>query len=205
MTTDRPGNKPGASGPGLDQTSKVLELLSPELAAGGFDLLDVRLFQGGGRTQVRVYVDTAEGINLDGVAKATRTISMLLEEADIFPGRYVIEVSSPGIRRPLRTLEHFESAVGHRVDVQKHDQDGKRRVKGVLKEIVDSSLIIERPPVEEEAPELVTIALDTVIEGNLDPEFDAKAIINADRRRRKEDKQAKRANRGKKRCRPKSK
>ena len=79
---------------------RVLTLLEEDLAADGFEVLDVRVYLGGGRYQVRIYVDTAEGIDLSGCARASRTAGMLLEEADPFPGPYVIEVSSPGVRRP---------------------------------------------------------------------------------------------------------
>ena len=84
--------------------AQVITLLESELATAGYELLDVRIFRGGGRVQVRLYVDVpGGGITLDQCAKASRTAGMLLEEADLFAGPYVIEVSSPGIRRPLRT------------------------------------------------------------------------------------------------------
>ena len=79
----------------------VLRLLEGELDAIGFELLDVRVFRGGGRLQLRIYVDTAYGIDLDGCARASRTVGMLLEESDLIPGPYVIEVSSPVLFRAI--------------------------------------------------------------------------------------------------------
>ena len=129
--------------------ARVIGLLEPELAAGGFELVDVRLFRGGGRIQVRVYVDLpGGGIGLDECVRAARTAGMLLEEADLFPGRYVVEVSSPGVRRPLRTPEHFAAAVGQRVDL-KVARLG--RVRGVLKKAAPDLLLVETAPEDEVA------------------------------------------------------
>ena len=64
-----------------EMAARIIDLLEPELVADGFDLLDVRIFRGGGRLQLRIYVDLLEGgISLDQVAKASRTIGMLLED-----------------------------------------------------------------------------------------------------------------------------
>jgi len=203
---------------------QVLDLLEPELAADSYDLLDVRVFQGGGRLQVRIFVDTAAGgINIDQCAKAARTAGMLLEEADIFAGQYVIEVSSPGIRRPLRKPEHFVAAVGQKVDLKVRKSSGSGRVRGVLREATEAGLVVGTMPVGESTDEpenpdaqetldtenvpdevLVSIESGDVLEANLDPEFDVQALINADRRERKNARRAERqAKRGKKRGRPK--
>jgi ribosome maturation factor RimP len=185
--------------------ARIIDLLEPELAADGFDLLDIRVFQGGGRFQLRIYVDLQEGgISLDQVASASRTVGMLLEEADPFPGQYVIEVSSPGIRRPLRKPEHFQAAVGQRVDLKTTGKDG-RRVRGVLKEAAADHLVVQAAatgPGSEEAaraadtePAPVRVKMNRIAEANLDPDFDVQALINADRRRRKEEKRTRRQDR----------
>lgn len=188
---------------------QVIELLEAELATGGYDLLDVRVFQGGGRFQIRIFVDLlatdeapAGGIALSGVASASRTCGMLLEEADLFEGQYVIEVSSPGIRRPLRKLAHYEAACGERVDLRVAGSSS--RLRGVLQEVAGDELVVL--PGESEEPAAVRVKFAQVLEGNLDPEFDAQAIINADRRRRKDAKREKRQERAgrRKKSRPKN-
>ncbi|MFN2372060.1 MAG: ribosome maturation factor RimP [Candidatus Krumholzibacteriia bacterium] len=185
--------------------ARVIALLEPELAAAGYDLLDVRIFRGGGRLQVRLYLDLAAadgddpeagGITLDQCAAASRTVGMLMEEADLFSGQYVIEVSSPGIRRPLRTAAHFAAVVGQ--DVELKTVDG--RVKGRLTGCADGVLAVQPPEADAAA---LSVPLRTVLEANLDPEFDVQALINADRRRRKDEKRQERAERPtRKRARP---
>jgi len=96
----------------------MLALLEEELAAIGYELIDVRLFLGGGRLSIRVYLDREGGIDLDACARASRTIDLLLEESRLIDEAYVIEVSSPGVRRPLRTRAHFAAAVGAQVEVK---------------------------------------------------------------------------------------
>ncbi|MCP4572441.1 MAG: hypothetical protein GY838_08845 [bacterium] len=190
------GSQEGRSRTDLRElAARVIGLLEPELAAEGFETVDVRLFRGGGRLQVRVYVDlpgggpdAPGGIGLDDCVRAARTSSMLLEEADLFPGRYVIEVSSPGIRRPLRTPAHFAAAVGQRVDLK---VAGQGRVRGMLKEAAPDLLHVETAPDEE----IVQVAVPAVTEASLDPEFDVQTLINADRRKRKAEKQDRRRQR----------
>lgn len=169
--------------------ARVIGLLEPELASVGFDLVDARLFRGGGRIQVRIYLDLpGGGIGLGDCARASRTVGMLLEEADLFPGRYVIEVSSPGIRRPLRKPEHFAAVVGQKVDLKIARQG---RVRGVLKEAAPDRLSVETEP----DGEIVTVVAAEVLEANLDPDFDVQALINADRRQRKAEKRDRRQKR----------
>lgn len=175
--------------------AEVIALLEGELAGQGFELLDVRVFRGGGRITLRIFVDTAEGgISLDEVATASRTCSMLLEEADRIADPYVLEVSSPGVRRPLRKREHWLAAVGQRVEAKVAVTDGSKRLRGTLEAVGEASVTIRPVPradAEPGAPEPkpVTIGMGRLREGNLDPEFDVQAIIHADRRQKKDAKQ----------------
>jgi ribosome maturation factor RimP len=189
--------------------SQVLELLEPELAADGFEILDVRVFQGGGRLQVRIYVDLEQGgISLGQCAKAGRSVNMLMEEADIFLGQYVLEVSSPGIRRPLRLPRHFEDATGQKVDLKVRAGNKSRRVRGDLLSSDGQNLLVQLPiPSGSDAEEgkIEKVAFKDVMEANLDPDFDVQALINENRREKKEDRrQQRRAKKKPKKGRPKN-
>ena len=166
-------------------TDAVITLLEAELAAEGIDLLDVRVFRGGGRLQLRIYLDTHDGgINLAQCAAAARSAGMLLEEADLIAEQYVVEVSSPGIRRPLRKQDHFEAAVGQRVDLKTL---ARKHVRGILEATGPDGHRVRPLPAagEEDTGETVTVRANDLVEANLDPDFDPQALINADRRQKK--------------------
>lgn len=193
--------------------ARVHALLAPELAAEGWDLVDVRVFRGGGRLQVRLYVDLPgeERIDLDGCAQASRTASMYLEEVDLFGGAWVLEVSSPGIRRPLRTEAHFAAVVGRDVELKWRSRGEARKLRGRVTEVADGTVTVLPASVRAEAAEAgdapqdeaVPVPVADILEANLDHDFDAQAVIREDRRRRKLEQRDKRADRRQKRSRPK--
>lgn len=96
--------------------SKKEEQLLAELevaaAEQGYDLVDIERTGSGRNALLRVFVGKDDGLTLDDVASASSWISKIVEELDPYQGSYTLEVSSPGIDRPLRTMKHFEKAVG---------------------------------------------------------------------------------------------
>jgi ribosome maturation factor RimP len=113
----------------LSVTDRVRDLVLPLLRERSLDLYDVE--QAG--PVLRVVVDTSSGLDLDVLADATRAVSRALDEADPISGRYTLEVTSPGLERPLRTPQHFARAVGEKVKVKTAPGvDSDRRVEGIL-------------------------------------------------------------------------
>jgi ribosome maturation factor RimP len=103
--------------------------LQPVLTASGLELVDVVLAS----NVLQVTVDREGGVDLEALTEANRAVSALLDELDPIPGRYSLEVSSPGIERPLRTPAHFAKAVGATVSVKTRPQvPGERRLRGTL-------------------------------------------------------------------------
>jgi ribosome maturation factor RimP len=108
---------------------RVRSSVAPLLADLGLEIYDIE--HAGG--VLRISVDKPGGIDLDGIALATRVVSRQLDHDDPIPGRYTLEVTSPGIERPLRTSEHFERAVGQIVNLRTHPEvEGDRRARGEL-------------------------------------------------------------------------
>jgi ribosome maturation factor RimP len=177
---------------------RVIALVEEDLAADGYELLDVRVFRGGGRLQLRLYVDAADGVDLGDCARASRTVSMLLEEADVFSIAYVIEVSSPGVRRPLRTTAHFAAAVGQNVELRIARRGKPDKFRGKLLACRQQQLVLQQEAESGGPPTELRISLDQLLEANLDPEFDVQALIGADRRRRKAEKRERREQRRRK-------
>ena len=97
--------------------AKVRSAVEPALAAAGFHLEDVEVRQAGSRRLVQVLVDRDAGVSLDDVADASRVASERLDTVDAVPGAYVLEVSSPGVDRPLTEPRHWRRNIGRLVDV----------------------------------------------------------------------------------------
>jgi len=108
---------------------RVRASVTPLLADLGLEIYDIE--HAGG--VLRISIDKPGGIDLDAIALATRVVSRQLDHDDPIPGRYTLEVTSPGIERPLRTREHFDRAVGQVVNLRTHpDVEGDRRARGEL-------------------------------------------------------------------------
>jgi len=107
----------------------LFDAFLPVVAGEGLELVDVEFKSG----VLQVTVDRAGGVDLEALTDANRAISGLLDELDPLPGRYSLEVSSPGIERTLRKPEHFVKAIGSTVSVKTRPQvPGERRINGTL-------------------------------------------------------------------------
>ena len=104
----------------MDQTAildRVRELLQPLLSSRGVELVELNAHPTSGRLILRCLVDTVRGVTLDELSGLNRSIGAVLEEHDVIPDRYLLEVSSPGLDRPLKTGTDFERVIGRRVYV----------------------------------------------------------------------------------------
>jgi ribosome maturation factor RimP len=110
---------PGHSAPGRTMTGNtvaVRRLLEPVVETAGYDLEDVTVTPAGRRSLLRVVVDSDHGVGLDDVATLSRTVSAALDDSDVMgSGPYVLEVTSPGVDRPLTEPRHWRRATGRLV------------------------------------------------------------------------------------------
>lgn len=121
-------------------TERVASLVAPVLERMSLRLYDVD--QPG--PTLRVMVDRDGGVDIDTLAEVTREISRLLDSQEPVAGSYTLEVSSPGLERPLRTPAHFEGAVGEQVKVKLFPgRDGDRRCEGTLVAASGDSFTVE--------------------------------------------------------------
>jgi len=119
----------GASVSNTANAEYLRALVETALAECDVELFDLQM--GGGT--VRVLIDREGGVDLSEVTAATQALTRVLDESDPLPGRYTLEVSSPGIERPLRLPIHFQRAVGEVVRIRTNgDVEGERRVEGEL-------------------------------------------------------------------------
>lgn len=118
-------------------------LIEPELTAMGFECVKLE-FAGSGRNPiVRLYIDKADGVSIKDCGLVSRAVSLLLEEADPFPGRYLLEVSSPGNNRPLVKPEHFTQFEGKTARIQfKAGAGEKKTYTGTILSCINDVLIL---------------------------------------------------------------
>ena len=105
----------------------MTELIEPVLRERGLELVDVELAPGGRGQVLRVIADREGGIDLEELSRLSRELSVLLDVSEPIPGRYTLEVSSPGINRPLTRPEHFVRFVGQKVRVRAGEPIGGQR------------------------------------------------------------------------------
>lgn len=120
----------------MEIRDRVMTLVEPILAEQGLELVDVEHRREGRGQVVRLLVDRDGGVDLDSLSRLSRECSDVLDGEDAIPGSYTLEVSSPGIHRPLRKPAHFERYIGKKVRVRSHAPvDNQRNFLGVLEAV----------------------------------------------------------------------
>ena len=120
------------------------ELLLPTIEGLGYELSDLEVRLSGGNGAVRVFIDKPDGIGLVDCEKVSLAISALLDVEDPLPGKYALEVSSPGLDRKLTKIEHFRRFEGEMVKVEmRFPIEGRRRFRGTLVSSNDENIVVE--------------------------------------------------------------
>ena len=140
----------------LDRTVSRIWEVATQIADGeGMEVVDVELRPEGSRRGrvLRLYLDKHGGPNIDELGRVSRQLSDLLDTQDIVEGSYTLEVSSPGINRPLKKPEHFQRFIGKRVRVRTGDMiEGRRSFLGILNEVSGERIKIEVEGKQYEIP-----------------------------------------------------
>ena len=135
----------------------IEELLHPGAQALGYELVAVEM-SGGDTSILRIYIDTPNGVTVTDCAKASRQFSAILDVEDPISNRYTLEVSSPGMDRPLAKPFHFKAVVGQDVKIRMNTLvNGRRRFTGKLVEATDEFAVVE---VDGEQTELLYTEMD---------------------------------------------
>ncbi len=123
---------------------QVSDLVEPILGEMGFELVDVQYLTKYGRWVLRLYIDTEGGVTIDDCARVSREIGDLIDVKDVIMHEYILEVSSPGLNRPLKKDTDFMWAQGKRVKVRMAKPvNGRRNFTGYLKNFEDDTLYVE--------------------------------------------------------------
>ena len=126
-----------------NNTKVIRDLVFPILEDRGVDLIDIELKGGSGSQLLRFIVDIEGGITLDQCVELSREISDLLDTQDLIAGRYRLEVSSPGLDRPLKTERDFKRNLGRKVRINYlSDQNEHQTVIGVIELVKDNQVVV---------------------------------------------------------------
>ncbi len=124
--------------------SGLRELLLDSVESQGYELVHVETVGGSGSLIVRLYIDAPGGITVDDCETVSRTVSAIMDVEDPIAGEYTLEVSSPGLDKPLLTPAHFASVTGQRIKVLMRVHNlGRRRFTGKLVSANESVVLVE--------------------------------------------------------------
>jgi ribosome maturation factor RimP len=149
---------------------KVRNIASPLAAQEGLELVDVEFGGPGGRQTLRLFIDKPGGVSLDDCSSISRSVSAALDVEDPIMGAYDLEVSSPGLDRPLRSPEHFQKYAGERVRIKTYapisETDNRKTFIGALKGFDAGFVVVEVDGREYRIPQ------QAISKANVEPNFD---------------------------------
>ena len=126
-------------------------MLQPAIEVLDLELWGIEYLTKGRSALLRVYIDSEEGVTIDDCEQVSRQISAILDVEDPIAGEYTLEVSSPGLDRPLFTAEQYATYVGEVINVRLNSPiDGRRKFKGVLNSADPKTIVmtVDNQPVE---------------------------------------------------------
>ena len=151
-----------------DGAAAVRAVIEPTVRDLGYDLILVEIAGGGSRRILRLYVDRDAGVGLDDCVRVSREVSPLLDVEEPLQGAFVLEVSSPGLNRPLARPKDFERFRGSRVKVRTaHPVRGRRTFTGELLGLEAGDVVIDG-----EGGERYRLPLSAVKRANVEHRFD---------------------------------
>lgn len=120
------------------------QLIGPVVESLDFEFWGLEFTGRGQQALLRVYIESENGINVDDCAQVSRQVSAQLDVEDPIPGEYTLEVSSPGMDRPLFTLDQFQRFAGDQVQIKLHlPYEGRRKYDGLLKGVEGDEVIVQ--------------------------------------------------------------
>ncbi len=155
-----------------DIIETVSRLVLPILDSLGFELVDIESRRAGRSQVICLYIDKPEGVNLDDCAEVSRELSIALDVEDSIPDRYTLEVSSPGLNRPLKKPADFIRYTGRLAVIKTaelfKDEMGNRRKTflGTIKAFEDDAVLLHL-----KEGQLARIPMDMIAKANLEFEF----------------------------------
>lgn len=137
----------------MAQAEKLEQLIEPAIVALGYELVGVEYKPQGRHSLLRVYIDKPEGITVEDCERVSHQVSGILDVEDPIQGQYTLEVSSPGLERPLFRPAHYERFAGSQVQLRlKVPVEGRRKFKGRLVALRGDAAALEVDGIERVFP-----------------------------------------------------
>lgn len=142
-------------------------LLAPVVESLGYQCWGLEYISQGKHSVLRVYIDKEDGINVEDCESVSRQVSAILDVEDPVPSEYTLEVSSPGMDRPLFTLEQFDACKGEQVKIKLRSAfEGRRNFEGMLQGVEDQEVILRIDDQEYLLP------IELIDKANIVPQFE---------------------------------
>ena len=151
----------------LEQNKELLALLAPVITSLGYEMLGIKYCQQKNGLTLRIYIDSTSDIVLEDCVRVSRQVSGVLDVHNPIKQQYDLEISSPGLDRPLFTLPQFENFLGQKVKVVlARKLDGRHKITGFIHEVRDTSVVVT------EAGKEYCIAADIIESARIVPDFE---------------------------------
>lgn len=148
------------------KTETLMQFVAPVVESLELQLWGLEYITQGRHSVVRIYIDAEQGVGVSDCAKVSRQVSSVFDVEDPITGEYTLEVSSPGMDRPLFNLEQFAQYKGHQVKLRlRIPFEGRRKFSGILNGVEENDVIM----VVDEHEYLLPI--DTIEKANVIPQF----------------------------------
>ncbi len=122
---------------------KLTDMLKPAVEEVGKELLGCEFISAGNHSVLRLFIDHENGIEVDDCAEVSRQVGAILDVEDPISTEYSLEVSSPGLDRPLFEMSHFQAVIGETINVKLSiPLNGRRKFKGKLEAIEKDTLVV---------------------------------------------------------------
>ena len=146
-------------------SAELERVIAPEVEALGFECVKIEIVGCPRSPIVRIYIDAGGGVSIKHCAMVSRSVGLVLDRLDPFPGRYLLEVSSPGNSRPLTRAEHFVRFAGREARVEcRGDGVGKKTYTGLIRSCINGLLVLDTDEGER------VIELSEIVKANLSPQ-----------------------------------
>lgn len=138
----------------MTTAARLQQLLEPVVTGMGYEWVGLEHLTTGRQVTLRIYIDVEGGITVDDCERVSRQVGAVLDVEDVMRGRYALEVSSPGLDRPLFTAEHFRRFAGRRVRLRLFELvQGRRNIDGTLAGMnADEEVLVRADDVEYRIP-----------------------------------------------------